>query len=267
LLTNDTNGVRIRKTLFPLDKRAFASSFIPATTDCGAIKLATVASVSEIFSRLFRCVPAWFRNGALGLGVWLVFACPLSALNPERRADSYSIQGWSTLHGLPSNKLRGVTQTRDGYIWIATSQGIARFDGSRFTSYTGDTHPELYGGGFYTVLEAPDGTLWFGGDKGLFRWRDGHFDRFTTEQGLAHNYVRALVLGRDGTIVVCTRAGYSFVKDGRITTPGGIWKKAVDGPRSGLATVRACDEYLPTEKPKITAQRRALPFPGWATCG
>ena len=154
----------------------------------------------------------------------MVSAVTSFALNPERKADSYTIHGWFTEHGLPSNKIRAIAQSRDGYIWLATAQGIARFDGSHFTAFTGSTNPELRGGGFFAVLETLDGTLWFGGDNGLFRWRNGYFDRFTTEDGLAHNYVRSLFLAKDGTIIVSTRNGLSFVRDGKITTPGGVWR-------------------------------------------
>lgn len=175
------------------------------------------------------------RSHRISITVLLVTcAVRLWALNPDRPADSYSINSWFTENGLLTSKIRDSVQTRDGYLWLATAQGLARFDGKHFTSFTGVSHPELRGGGFFAVLEAPDGTLWFGGDNGLFRWRNGHFDRFTTEQGLAHNYVRALALTRDGTIVACTRTGYSFVRDGHITTPGGIWKQAMGVTRSYL---------------------------------
>jgi ligand-binding sensor domain-containing protein/signal transduction histidine kinase len=174
----------------------------------------------------------WQRG--IWLGIWLAAVTPLAAMEADRAGDSHSIQGWFTEHGLPSYKVRAVTQTRDGYLWIATAQGLARFDGSRFTVFTGASNPELRGGGFFAVQETPDGTLWFGGDNGLFRWDHGHFDRFTTEQGLPHNYVRGLTLTRDGALVVCTRTGYSFVRDGRIQTPGGIWKQISGVTRSFL---------------------------------
>lgn len=174
----------------------------------------------------FRCI-RW-------LVTWGILAAPVYALNPNRRADSYTVHAWYTEQGLPSNKTRAVYQTRDSYIWVATSQGLARFDGHRFTVFTGATHPELRGGGFFGLQETPDGTLWCGGDNGLFRWRDGHFDRLTTADGLADNYVRALMLARDGALVICTRLGYSFLRDGRITTPGGIWKEITGVPRSYL---------------------------------
>lgn len=168
------------------------------------------------------------------LGACGFLAAPLSALNPDRRPDSYTVHAWYTEQGLPSNKTRAVYQTRDSYLWVATSQGLARFDGHRFTVFNGSTNPELRGGGFFGLQETPDGTLWCGGDNGLFRWRDGHFDRFTTAQGLADNYVRALTLARDGALVICTRLGYSFLRDGQITTPGGIWKEITGVPRSYL---------------------------------
>ncbi len=166
---------------------------------------------------------------------WLVtafFGQRLAALDAKRPADSYTIHHWSTEQGLPSNKIRAVTQTRDGYLWLATAQGIARFNGVRFDSFTVATNPELRGGGFFAVREGLDGTVWFGGDNGLFRWNKGNFDRFTTEQGLANNYVRALACLRDGTIVACTRTGVSFVRDGKVTTPGGPWKQVTGIVRS-----------------------------------
>jgi PAS domain S-box-containing protein len=149
----------------------------------------------------------------------------LRALDPAVLASSYAIQGWFTEDGLPSNKIRSVIQSRDGYLWLATAQGIVRFDGSQFTTFDAASHPELGSGGFFAALEAPDGALWFGGDFGLFRWKNGRFDRYTAADGLAHDYVRGLALARDGAIVACTRRGFSFVRDGRVTTPDGIWKE------------------------------------------
>ncbi len=159
----------------------------------------------------------------------LWFACVgvghLFALNPARHTGDYALRSWFTDDGLASNKIRDVVQTRDGYLWLATSEGLTRFDGVAFTNFNAESHPMLHGKDFYSALEAPDGTLWFGGATGLYRWRNGTFDHFTTKDGLAHDYVRALALTRDGTVVACTRKGYSFVRDGRITTPDGIWKQ------------------------------------------
>ena len=168
------------------------------------------------------------------LVAWLVLVTPAFALDPARRADSYSIQDWSSEKGLPSSKIRDMTETRDGYLWIATAQGLARFDGNHFTVFTRATNPELGGGGFFSVVEGPDGTLWFGGDNVLFCRRNGQFKHFTTKDGLADDYVRMLFLNRNGTVVVCTRTGFSFIRDGHITTAGGVWEQVSNGARSYL---------------------------------
>ncbi len=154
----------------------------------------------------------------------LAFTVPSFGLNPERKAGSYMIHGWFTEQGLPSNKIRAITQTREGFLWLATAQGIARFDGSHFTVFTVSTNPELRVGGFYSVAEGLDGSVWFGGTSGLFRWRNGHFDRYTTDDGLMHNCVDSLAVAKDGTIVVCTRTGLSAVRDGKIVTAPAAWK-------------------------------------------
>lgn len=196
----------------------FNSSFQPTLTALDARRLLLAAC----------------RLGARCIGLLVIGLTPLAALDPARRADSYSIQGWTTSQGLPSNKIRGVTQTRDGYLWLATAQGIARFDGSSFTAFAGPTNPDQRGGSFFSVQEALDGSLWFGGDNGIFRWRHGSFEQFTMAHGLANNYVRGLTLTRDGALVACTRSGISFVRDGRVTTPRGLWKESDGIVRSFL---------------------------------
>lgn len=42
---------------------------------------------------------------------------------------------WTTDQGLPHNTVRAVLQTRDGYLWIATQRGLARFDGLKFAVF------------------------------------------------------------------------------------------------------------------------------------
>jgi ligand-binding sensor domain-containing protein len=49
--------------------------------------------------------------------------------------SQYRVENWSTEQGLPHKTVRSVLQTRDGYIWAATSDGLARFDGVRFTVF------------------------------------------------------------------------------------------------------------------------------------
>ncbi len=44
-------------------------------------------------------------------------------------------RNWTTGDGLPHNRVRAVTRTRDGFIWLATDGGVVRFDGANFKVY------------------------------------------------------------------------------------------------------------------------------------
>src|SRR5947209_947171 len=121
-------------------------------------------------------------------GVCLLLATPLAALNPRSKIDQFSLRGWFTEDGLPSSRIRAALQTRDGYLWLATSQGIARFDGNQFTVFSPSTRSDLTAVNFYDLCEMPDGTLWFASNAGLFHFSDDHFERFGTAEGLPVNY-------------------------------------------------------------------------------
>jgi ligand-binding sensor domain-containing protein len=53
----------------------------------------------------------------------------------------YHLNVWSADDGLPQNVIRGIAQTPDGYLWIATLDGLARFDGLHFTVFNRSNTP------------------------------------------------------------------------------------------------------------------------------
>ena len=125
---------------------------------------------------------------------------------------------WRQPQGLPQNTVYSILQTRDGYVWIGTKGGAARFDGVRFTAFD-DTRPDqLKENEVWSLLEAPDGALWmatYGG--GAVRYKDGAFTTFGTKDGLLSDYTAALAVGPDGGIWVGSDGGVSVLKDGHVT--------------------------------------------------
>ena len=107
-------------------------------------------------------------------------------------AAEYRVDVWQTDDGLPHNTVTALTQTRDGYLWIGTQNGLVRFDGVRFVVF--DTHntPELPSDRIVQLLEDSAGTLWIGTELGgVVELRHGAFTtHLAPGLGTAHNYAR-----------------------------------------------------------------------------
>src|SRR5580693_7827093 len=58
-------------------------------------------------------------------------------------SSAFGHQAWSSENGLPQNSVHQILQTRDGYLWIATEGGVARFNGFQFTVFNRDTDPAI----------------------------------------------------------------------------------------------------------------------------
>lgn len=72
---------------------------------------------------------SWFLSG-----IWVLY-CWLSVLGVLADESDYSIQSWTMKDGLPSHRIHAIIQSPDGYIWLGTDTGIARFDGRSFVSF------------------------------------------------------------------------------------------------------------------------------------
>jgi ligand-binding sensor domain-containing protein len=100
-----------------------------------------------------------------------------------------------------------MAQTRDGYLWIGTEEGLARFDGLRFTVYDAKT-PGLRNKTVTALLSGNQNSLWIGTNGGgLSRFRDGVFTAFTTHEGLPSNSILCLYQSRAGTLWIGTDGG------------------------------------------------------------
>src|SRR6185503_21282601 len=87
-----------------------------------------------------------------------VAAAPIEA--PARPPAPYAIKSWDTDDGLPQSTPRAILQTRDGYLWIGTFHGVARFDGLHFQSFTVINTRQLRSDSVVTLFEDRAGDLW-----------------------------------------------------------------------------------------------------------
>jgi ligand-binding sensor domain-containing protein/signal transduction histidine kinase len=157
--------------------------------------------------------------GLVALGPGLISAQTFATHKVYGR---YQQAVWQEPQGLPQNTVFSMTRTRDGYLWLATVDGAARFDGVRFTVFDPTNTPEIRGAVVASVVEDDNGVLWLAPDNGgLVRYAGGRFSRVTTADGLVDDHPRALLRGRHGDLWIGTVAGLSRLRDGRFTTVAG----------------------------------------------
>ena len=109
----------------------------------------------------------------------------------------YRVDHWTTDNGLPQNTVRSILQTRDGYLWLGTFGGLARFDGSKFKVFDVSNLPQLPSSRVLSLFEDRDGALWIGTRNGLASWKGGKLTRYTE---LAGQSVSTLLEDMEGTV-------------------------------------------------------------------
>lgn len=153
-------------------------------------------------------------SAALALIAVACIVRPARALDPRAPLNHFALQSWRTENGLPQNSVHAILQTPDGFLWLATEAGLARFDGYNFTTYDTNSSPALPNSDIRCLLQSRDGSLWIGTANGLVRWRDGRLTTFTTANGLPANTIQSLNEGNDGTLWALTAEGLAAGSNG-----------------------------------------------------
>jgi len=104
----------------------------------------------------------------------------------------YDVRVWQTDEGLPQNSVNAIAQTSDGYLWVGTREGLARFDGLRFTVVEDVAVPYLRGAAINALYVTRDDSLWIASESnGLTRLKDGSFTQFLKPDGLPDNQIHS----------------------------------------------------------------------------
>ena len=124
----------------------------------------------------------------------------------------------------PNSVTRTVKQDRKGNIWIASWEGIFRYDGKSFTNITS----KVSSARFFSVLEDRKGNLWFGSiGSGVYYYDGTSFQNFTTKDGLINNEIVCIYEDKIGNIWFGANGGASrydgisfrnYVMNGRFMT-------------------------------------------------
>lgn len=178
----------------------------------------------------------------LSLMMGLSLRAQTQALPPEVPLTQFLLDTWETADGLPTSSILGLLQSRDGYVWISSYQGLIRFDGISFEVFDPGTSKLLAGGTITAMAEDSSGALWLGvRSGGVVLLKDGHFHQVISPLQIKETRVIAIDaqnrvwIGTAGQGTLLYEGGQlsAFTSDPGLaratvtslypTTDGGIW--------------------------------------------
>jgi len=164
----------------------------------------------------------------------------------------YLIENWQSERGLPQNTVTGIAQTQDGYLWVSTLDGLARFDGLRFKLFKAGNTPALGSGRIRFLFTGRRGELWLATQEGgVVRLKDGRFTPLPLPEGQgARPAVVQVAEDNSGGLWLSTEDGkVGRLADGRYSTVSTNWDPTGKTGFQVLADVRGqifavCDTGL-----------------------
>ncbi|MGE5342563.1 MAG: two-component regulator propeller domain-containing protein [Candidatus Omnitrophota bacterium] len=167
-----------------------------------------------------RRISILFSILLLFIGLFIGEFSPLNALESGKKLTQYRLQVWNMESGLPDNNVLAVRQTRDGYLWIGTQDGLVRFDGFNFQLYTKENVAQLKDNQIRALYEDENGCLWIGTSSGgLTRYNDGAFENYPVETFKSLFKIKAIAGDRWGNVWIGSYTeGLSCFSRGKLTT-------------------------------------------------
>jgi diguanylate cyclase (GGDEF)-like protein len=174
-----------------------------------SVVISLLSLPKEVGSVKPRRHPLCWLRAVLLPALLLCAATPAFALKPEKAFAHYVLNTWSIQDGLPQISALSLAQDRTGYLWVGTQNGLARFDGVRFVTYTPEDVPALPGIWIRALLADRRGRLWIGTYKGLALYEDGRFRAIPAADAAHFPSLDIFALSQqdDGSIVAGTSEG------------------------------------------------------------
>lgn len=138
-----------------------------------------------------------------------IFANGHAPITPAEQMQSR----FNTDNGFPSETVRDIAMTADGFLWFATADGLIRYDGYAFSLLNRQTAPDFPAMSTSVLCAAPNGDLWVGTNgKGLLHFSDGVWSSITTAAGALSDTVNDINVLPNGGVAVAVPTGVYFVE-------------------------------------------------------
>lgn len=168
------------------------------------------------------------------LSVLLILSYPCSLLLASNPIHSnYTRSLWRAQDGLPEATVQALIETHGGSLWVGTTGGLTRFDGTHFTPYPSRMLSAPGVNSIFCLAQSPDGSLWIGTEGGgLLHLQGNQVISYNAENGLTDGFVRSVLVDKHQNVWVGTDSGL-FQVDGdrvrRTSTRRDIGSLAVHG--------------------------------------
>ena len=130
-----------------------------------------------------------------------------ASLRPAKSINEFKLANWQAGQGLPQNSITSIAQTKDGYVWVGTEEGLARFDGIHFTVFD-KQNSSLKSQVIRALLVDHAGDLWIGTHgAGVFQMKGGTFAPVAGGEGPQRSNVTSLFEDRAGALWIGTDGG------------------------------------------------------------
>ncbi|MEO6228347.1 MAG: two-component regulator propeller domain-containing protein, partial [Thermomonas sp.] len=132
------------------------------------------------------------------------------------RERASSLEHFTSLRGLPNNRVAALLVDREGSIWAGTNAGLLRLSDAPFSTFNRDQG--LSDDYVRALAESRDGSIWIGTSRGLNQWRDGKLQAsYSSDDGLPSDSILSLLEDRDGSLLAGTyTAGVLRLRNGKV---------------------------------------------------
>jgi signal transduction histidine kinase/ligand-binding sensor domain-containing protein len=161
----------------------------------------------------------WIARFGLGLAVWFAGQRPGVAV---AALPNYFVRNYLVEDGMPEDSVTSAVQTDDGYIWLGTYSGLARFDGARFMVFDSGNTPDLASSRITCLFQDKVGMLWIGHEAGeLTRYdKEGHFHAEAVRASWKGRKIFGIAADETGDVWLVNDQGVlGRVKDGAVASP------------------------------------------------